>query len=76
MCGNFFEGLFGQKPQVAAAAPATAATREKRSAGVVKAAAPIDPLPVGNVAGGGNTNIGISIGTPDSPRKRTTELGL
>lgn len=77
MCSKFFEGLFGGAPQPAApVAPATAAVRETRKAGQVKAEADLGQQPAKKVAGGGNTSIGIAIGTPDTPRKRTTELGL
>jgi hypothetical protein len=83
---SIFPGLFGGKPEptvinkaAPAAAPvASAATREKRTAGVVKTEAgdlakKVQPV---QVSGGGNQSIGIGIGTPDSPRKRTNELGL
>jgi hypothetical protein len=76
MCAKFFEGLFGGNQQAAAPAPvAVANVREKRASGQVKSEAEI-ASPTKNVSGGGNTSIGIAIGTPDTPRKRTTELGL
>ena len=75
MCAKFFEGLFGSKP-VAPAAPATTAIRETRKSGQVKAEAELGQQPAKKVSGGGNSSIGIAIGTPDTPRKRTTELGL
>jgi len=77
MCAKFFEGLFGgPKQQPQAAPPAAVAVREKRQAGQVKSEAVVDTAPTRKVAGAGNTSIGIAIGSPDSPRKRTTELGL
>ncbi len=75
MCdlGAMFQGLFGVKP-AAPAAPATTVIRESRKAGAVKNTPVEKPSAV--AAPDAAAAIGISIGNTDTPRKRTTELGL